>query len=149
MSEDGKSREMDSKTRLRLWIRLLKLSRQVESSLRERLRTEFDTTLPRFDVLAVLFQHTDGLKMSELSDQLLVSNGSVTVVVDRLVKEGLVERKAVPGDRRALLVTLTKDGRKHFETQAAQHENWVDELLGSISTKQATQIIKIIDRAQD
>ena len=137
--------ERDSKTRLKLWIKLLRFTRETEAILRESLRTEFGSTLPRFDVLATLHQFGDGMKMSELSDHLLVSNGSATVVVDRLVKEGFVERKAVPQDRRALTVHLTKEGRKHFLQQAEAHEGWVDELLGGISAKDADRMMKLID----
>jgi len=137
--------ESDSKTRLRLWIKMLRYTRETEAILRESLRTEFESTLPRFDVLATLHHFGDGMKMSELSDHLLVSNGSATVVVDRLVKEGFVERKAVPKDRRALTVHLTKRGRKHFLQQAIEHEKWVDGLLGGISANDADRMMKLID----
>ena len=145
MSTSSNQNEPDSKTRLKLWIKLLRFSRETEAILRESLRTEFESTLPRFDVLATLHQFGDGMKMSELSDHLLVSNGSATVVVDRLVKEGFVERKAVPQDRRALTVHLTKEGRKHFLQQAEAHEGWVDGLLGGISAKDADRMMKLID----
>lgn len=144
MTKTDTSGEPESKTRLRLWIKLLRLTRATEGVLRENLRTEFKSTLPRFDVLAALFQHRDGIKMSELSSALLVSNGSTTVVVDRLVSEGLVERNAVPGDRRALSVRLTKKGISDFRAQAEEHEKWVDELLADITIKQANQILKIV-----
>ena len=82
----------DSKERLRLWIRMLRASRTIEAELRERLRQEFDTTLPRFDVMAALYRAPEGMLMSSLSRFLLVSNGNVTGIVDRLVSEGLVTR---------------------------------------------------------
>jgi DNA-binding MarR family transcriptional regulator len=140
--------EPESKTRLRLWIRLLRLTRETESELRERLRVRHKTTLPRFDVLAALYQYQSGIKMSELSDVLLVSNGSATVVVDRLVKENLVQRSPVPGDRRALSVKLTKAGKTQFLEQACEHENWVNSLLSGISATQANDIMKILDASK-
>ncbi len=97
-------------------------------------------------MLAILYQYRDGLKMSELSGHLLVANGSTTVVVNRLEKEGLVERKPVPGDRRAWHVHLTKAGLKAFEEQAKEHESWVDELLADISVADAKRIIKIMEK---
>lgn len=138
--------EHDSKTRLRLWLKLLRMTRETEAALRERLRTDFNSTLPRFDVLATLYQFQDGLKMSELSGHLLVANGSTTVVVDRLEKEGLVERRSVPGDRRAWQVHLTEDGLRSFEQQASEHEQWVDALLSDISTPDAQRLMKILDK---
>jgi DNA-binding MarR family transcriptional regulator len=126
-----------SKDRLRLWLRLLKTSRLIEARLRERLRAEFDTTLPRFDLLAALSRHPDGLKMSALSGVLRVSNGNVTGIVDRLTGEGLVERVPVPADRRAMVVRLTPAGVEEFINQAAQHEIWVDDMLAGFSAAEA------------
>lgn len=126
-----------SKTRLRLWLRLLKVTRRVESELRENLRVEFSTTLPRFDVMAALNRFPKGLKMSELSGVLTVSNGNVTGIVDRLVEDGLVIRSPVPGDRRASLVRLTRRGCEEFARQAVEHEQWIDDLLGGLSPAEA------------
>jgi DNA-binding MarR family transcriptional regulator len=122
-----------SKERLRLWIRLLRASRTIEAELRERLRKEFDTTLPRFDVMAALYRQPEGMLMSDLSRFLLVSNGNVTGIVDRLVSEGLVARSRRNGDRRTSMVRLTDAGADQFRAVAAAHETWIGELLGSVS----------------
>jgi DNA-binding MarR family transcriptional regulator len=129
-----------SKARLRLWLQLLKLSSGIEGELRRRMRDRHDTTLPRFDVMAALARHRDGLKMSDLSRYLKVSNGNVTGIVDRLVEEGLALRVAVPGDRRANLARLTAKGEAAFADLAAQHEAWIDELLAPL-TDTDTQIM--------
>lgn len=129
-----------SKERLRLWLRMLKSTRRVEAQLRERLRAEFATTLPRFDVMAALARFEDGLKMSALSGVLRVSNGNVTGIVDRLAEEGLVIRVQVPGDRRASLVRLTRKGQEVFARQAAAHEAWIGELLGDFTPNEARML---------
>jgi DNA-binding MarR family transcriptional regulator len=130
-----------SKARLRLWLRILSVSRTVEGELRERLRG-LDTTLPRFDVMAALSRASDGLKMSELSKVLRVSNGNVTGIVDRLEAEGLAVRLPVEGDRRAMLVRLTPEGAAAFATLADRHEAWVDELLGVVTPAEADHLIE-------
>ncbi len=127
----------NAKDRLRLWLRLLKVTRGIESRLRDALRREFDTTLPRFDMMAALSRHPDGLKMSALSGVLRVSNGNVTGIVDRLSAEGLAERMPVPGDRRAMMVRLTAAGQAEFARQAEAHEGWVDDLLGDFTAEEA------------
>ena len=96
-------READSKARLRLWIRLLRASRLIEAVARERLKAQFNATLPRFDVMAALFRKPDGMLMSEISRFLMVSNGNVTGIVDRLVSDGFVVRAQRNGDRRTLI----------------------------------------------
>lgn len=126
-----------SKERLRMWLRMLKSTRRVEAALRERLRRDFATTLPRFDVMAALARYEDGLKMSALSGVLRVSNGNVTGIVDRLAEEGLVVRVQVPGDRRASLVRLTRKGQEVFAQQARAHEAWIDELLEDFTPEEA------------
>lgn len=144
---DFEAGDSATKNRLRLWLKLLKLSRQIESELRDNFRVEFQTTLPRFDVMAALYRFPKGLLMNELSEALKVSNGNVTGIVDRLVKDDLVIRAAVPGDRRALRVKLTAAGKKEFLKQAVQHESWVDTLLSDITPEDAELIIKLIDKA--
>lgn len=126
-----------SKARLRMWLRMLKRTRMVEAALRERLRSEFGATLPRFDVMAALARYDTGLKMSALSGILRVSNGNVTGIIDRLSEDGVVVRVQVPGDRRASLVRLTRKGREEFERQAAAHELWINELLSDFDADEA------------
>lgn len=135
MSEQAKIPSELSKDRLRVWLRMLKVTRMIEAELRERMRLTWDMTLPRFDVMAALDRTPDGMKMSDLSGVLRVSNGNVTGIVDRLVTDGLVERRTVAGDRRALRVSLTPQGRKMFSEMAAIHEVWVDELLSPIGAQ--------------
>src|SRR3954464_7954501 len=110
---------------LRLWLRLLTCTQLVEKEVRARLRDRFETTLTRFDLLAQLERAPEGLKMNELSRRLMVTGGNVTGITDQLVTEGLVDRVAVEGDRRAFLVRLTARGRKSFNDMAGQHEAWI------------------------
>lgn len=142
------SREPVSKSRLRLWLRLLKLTSGLEAEVRRRLRDKHDTTLPRFDVMAALARYPDGLKMSELSGYLKVSNGNVTGIVDRLTDEGLTLRVSVPNDRRAQLARLTPKGLKVFEALAQEHEAWIDELLGDLSKQSVAELMSLIERVK-
>ncbi|MBL0934773.1 MAG: MarR family transcriptional regulator [Rhizobiaceae bacterium] len=129
-----------AKERLRLWIRLLRASRLIEGELRERLKRDFDSTLPRFDVLAALYRQPDGMLMSDLSRFLLVSNGNVTGIIERLVKDGLVSRAAREGDRRTSIVKLTATGERRFTEMAAAHETWIEEFLGDVSLGDAEKL---------
>lgn len=115
---------------LKLWLRLLSCSTQIEQAVRSRLRERFATTLPRFDYLAQLERFPAGLRMKALSRYLMVSGGNVTLLTDQLEAEGLVERLADPEDRRSWMLRLTPAGRRAFEAMAAEHEAWLRELLG-------------------
>ena len=138
--QDTRSVSQGSKNKLRLWLRLLSTARGVEAELRERFRVQFETTLSRFDVMAALARHEDGLKMSALGGLLRVSNGNVTVVVQRLEKDGLLVRSPLAGDRRAMLVRLSERGKIAFIEQAREHEKWITELLHEIPEEDATLI---------
>lgn len=138
-----------SKARLRAWLQILRVSRLVESELREKMRVEYDSTLPRFDVMAALYRAKDGLRMSALSKLLMVSNGNVTGIVERLVNEGMVSRIAVENDRRALIVKLTPEGRKDFARRALVHEGWVSDLFDGMTAEDAHDLITILRRVQN
>ncbi len=140
----------DPKLRLRLWLRLLRTTRGIENELRERLRVEFDVTLPQFDVMAALARiETDrtldaGMTMSELSRFLMVSNGNVTGIIDRLVADGLVHRAAKAGDRRTSLVRLTTAGVARFDTLAMAHKGWVGAILSNLDPNDAERMMTLL-----
>ncbi len=135
-----------SKRRLKMWIRLLGVTRSAETTLREFLRVKHGTTLPRFDVMAALFRRRDGVTMSELSRMLLVSNGNATTVVDRLEQTGLVRRTPSETDRRTVFVALTPEGVAQFETLAADHEAEVSRLFSRLSEDDLEAMTDILKR---
>jgi DNA-binding MarR family transcriptional regulator len=124
---------------LRLWLRILTCSNLIESRIRHHLRRDFDCTLPRFDLLAQL-ERADGLKMSELSQRLMVTGGNVTGLADQLQHEGWLVREPVENDRRATRLRLTDAGRERFAGMARTHEGWVVELLGSLTRDEQRQL---------
>lgn len=135
-----------SKRRLKMWIRLLGVTRSSESTLREYLRLTHDTTLPRFDVMAALYRRRDGVTMSELSRMLLVSNGNATAVVDRLEADGMVRRTPSDTDRRTVYVAMTPEGIAAFEAMASGHEAEVDKLFVSVTEADLDALTEILKR---
>ena len=133
-----------SKQRLRLWLLLLRTTRSTESELREFLRVEHETTLPRFDVMAALYRTDKGLTMTELSRYLLVSNGNVTTVVDRLVQDGMAKREQLANDRRSLRVSLTPQGYEQFTAMASAHEAKLNELFADFSPSDIEQLLNLL-----
>ena len=138
----------DDHSALRIWLRLLTCTQLIERRVRSGLREEFGTTLPRFDLMAQLERHPEGLKMNELSRLLMVTGGNVTAIVDQLEKEGLVERLDEPADRRAFRIRLTPAGSKSFAEMARQHEQWVVELLGGLSRREQDELLKLLAKVK-
>jgi DNA-binding MarR family transcriptional regulator len=129
---------------LRLWLRLLTCTNQIESRIRQSLQSGFETTLPRFDLMAQLERAPGGLKMSELSQRMMVTGGNVTGITDGLEKEGLVLREVDSNDRRVFRVRLTAEGKRQFRRMAAEHEQWIIDLFGSLGTKQKRQLTELL-----
>mgnify|MGYP006276061235 CR=1 FL=1 len=136
------------KASLRLWLRLIACEGLLEHDLRARMRERFGLTLPQFDVLAELARFDEPINMTELSKRLMVSNGNVTGVIDRLVREGLVARSRSPEDRRAHLIALTPEGESTFRRVAAEHERWVEDLLGGLDGEELEVLTALLTRTQ-
>jgi DNA-binding MarR family transcriptional regulator len=125
---------------LKLWLRMLASTTQIEAEIRKRLREHFDISLARFDYMAQLFRYREGLKMRVLSRYLMVTGGNVTGLTDELEREGLVQRSPSPEDRRAWIVSLTPKGRRSFEAMAKAHEEWLLELFAGLEEKAVQQL---------
>lgn len=127
---------------LRLWLRMVSCSMKMESILSQRLRKEFNISMARFDVMSRLERYPDGLTMSELSRRLIVSNGAITGLVDKLAEAGLVTRREDPDDRRSMIVRLTRKGRDNFLRMARRHEEWVVSILGELSGEAQSELMQ-------
>ncbi|MEO8250576.1 MAG: MarR family transcriptional regulator [Burkholderiales bacterium] len=133
---------------LRLWLRMLTCTQMIERRIRGNLRTRFDTTLPRFDLMAQLERAPDGLRMNELSRRMMVTGGNVTGITDQLVGEGLVERVDEPGDRRVYRVRLTERGRALFADLARQHEEWIVDAFAGLSEKDIATLHRLLGKVK-
>ena len=148
MSDRETIARADDHRALRIWLRLLTCTQLIERQVRSRLREQFSTTLPRFDLLAQLERRREGLKMNELSRLLMVTGGNVTAIVDQLEKEGLVERLDEPADRRAFRIRLTRAGERSFGEMARAHEEWVVELLAGLSRREHEELLKLLAKVK-
>jgi DNA-binding MarR family transcriptional regulator len=143
---------MDAETRirddhhlsLRLWLRMLSCTNRIEAVVRQNLQARFQTTLPRFDLMAQLERSRQGLKMSELSQRMMVTGGNVTGITDALEKEGLVVREVDQNDRRVYRVRLTAEGQRQFRNMAAEHEQWVIALFDGMSQRSKQQVVELL-----
>jgi DNA-binding MarR family transcriptional regulator len=134
------------KDELRLWLRLLTCANMVESEVRGRLRERFEVTLPRFDLMAQLQRARNGMTLSEVSRRMMVSNGNVTGLVERLVESGHLHRWASPSDRRVQVIALTPSGRTEFARMAKEHENWIFEMFGAMEPDDITALIALLGK---
>lgn len=134
---------------LRLWLRLLTCTQLIEQTIRSNLRSQFATTLPRFDLMAQLERTPGGLMMNELSRRMMVTRGNITGITDQLVSEGLVERVDVPADKRSWRVRLTKKGRSAFNGLALEHERWIVDAFAGLGKNDVTELHALLGRVKD
>ena len=138
----------DHKDELRLWLRLLTCTTLIEGEVRRRLRERFDVTLPRFDLMAQLDRAEDGMTLGELSRRMMVTNGNVTGLAERLVAEGLLSRRQAENDRRSHMVRLTDKGRRQFRKMAQEHEGWIADLFAGISPREVEALLDLLGKAK-
>ena len=134
---------------LRLWLRLLACTQLVEKRIPTELRERFDSTLPRFDLMAQLERAPEGLRMNELSRRMMVTGGNVTGITDQLEAEGLVERAEVEGDRRAFRVRLTPRGRQQFKAMAEAHEAWIVDAFAPLSPRDIQTLHTLLGKVKN
>ena len=133
---------------IRLWLRLLTCTTLIEGEVRRRLRERFDVTLPRFDLMAQLDKVPDGMTLSDVSRRMMVSNGNVTGLVERLVESGHVDRRTSDSDRRVQVIRLTKAGRAEFSKMAAEHELWIAGIFSELSPKDIRELMRLLAKTK-
>jgi DNA-binding MarR family transcriptional regulator len=138
----------DHRDELRLWLRLLTCTTLIEGGIRKRLRERFDVTLPRFDLMAQLDKAPEGLTLSDLSKRMMVSNGNVTALVERLAASGHLDRRTSDTDRRAQVVSLTSLGRAEFRAMAAEHELWIADMFEGLTRREVEELLRLLAKAK-
>jgi len=133
---------------LRLWLRLLTCTTLIEGEVRSRLRERFDVTLPRFDLMAQLDKVPEGMTLSDVSKRMMVSNGNVTGLVERLVESGHLDRRTSDADRRVQVIRLTKAGRAEFRKMAAEHELWIADVFGDLTPKDVRELMRLLAKTK-
>jgi DNA-binding MarR family transcriptional regulator len=141
-------RPHDHKDELRLWLRLFTCKEMIESEVRRRLRDSFEITLPRFDLLAQLERTPNGMTLGELSQRMMVTNGNVTAVVDRLVEQGLINRRPSPKDRRAQIVSLTAEGRRFFRAMARANGDWIGDMFAELTADEIETLMRLLAKTK-
>lgn len=133
---------------IRLWLRMLTCTTLIEGEVRGRLRERFDVTLPRFDLMAQLDKAPDGMTLSDVSKRMMVSNGNVTGLVERLVESGHLDRRTSDSDRRVQVIRLTKIGRADFRKMAAEHELWMADLFADLTPKDVRELMRLLAKTK-
>ncbi len=138
----------DHKSDIRLWLRLLTCTTLIEGEIRRRLREQFDVTLPRFDLMAQLDKAPEGMTLGEVSKRMMVSNGNVTHVVEKLVASGHIDRRPATHDRRVQIISLTPSGAAEFRAMAKIHEDWVADMFAGLDEQEEAALMALLGKTK-
>lgn len=133
---------------LRLWLRMLTCTNLVEGHIRTRLREVYDVTLPRFDLMAQLVRAPDGMTLSQLSKRMMVTNGNVTHVVERLLASGDIDRRTSEKDRRVQFIRLTTKGRHDFQAMASAHADWIAAIFDGLAPNEIAELMRLLAKVK-
>ncbi len=129
---------------LSTWVKLARAASTFEKKSMENIRS-FKLTQPQFAVIEAL-GHLGPMKIGKLCDKMLVSGGNMTLVLDNLEKNSLIERKHSKEDRRAILVQLTKQGTELFEGIFIKHANFITELMSVLSETEQNELSVLLKK---
>lgn len=131
---------------VRLWLRLGMVHALLDSHLRARLRQEHAVTPARYHAMSLLDTCRDGMTMGEMSRRLMVSNGNITALVERLVRDGMATRTPLANDRRTHVVRLTPAGREAVQVMERSHADWLAAAMGALGQDEVTALLALLDR---
>ena len=132
---------------LRVWFRFIRLHRRAVNTVAAELR-ELGLSIPQFDLLSTLTER-EGLSQQELAERLYVTKGNVSGLLDRMVEAGLVERRAIPGDRRSNALYLTSKGRDLANQGIAAQRSYVMRTLGTLPAQDLAELDRIVRAWRD
>jgi DNA-binding MarR family transcriptional regulator len=116
--------------RLSVWRSFLRTHSHLLRGLEQQLQVHGKIALGSYDVLVQLAEAPDSrLRMSELAEAVLLSRSGLTRLVDRLQKDGLVQREPDPEDARGMYTVLTAKGRDTLRDASRVHLAGVSELV--------------------
>jgi Transcriptional regulators len=134
----------ETDTALSLWVKLSKSYHTVSRLTAENIK-KYNLTRPQFCAIECL-GHKGEMTLSSLSSKLLVTGGNITLVVDNLEKEGLVERIRSKEDRRTINVKLTDKGMHLFNSTFKKHAQFINKTFHVLSEKEQLQLGRLLKK---
>jgi len=126
----------------RVWFRFMRLHQRMLMQMTVRIRA-LGLSIPQFDLLSTLTER-EGISQNELAERLYVTKGNVSGLVDRLVQAGLVERRAIAGDRRSYAMHLTDEGRRLAEAGIRTQRDFVAQTLGRMPEQDLAELDRLV-----
>lgn len=119
------------------------------SSAGAELFRKYDLTVAQFNVLFALKYKKGDITQSTLSQRLVVTRASMTSVLDKLEEKGLVERHAVPENRRIYHIALTPEGRKRVNEIEPMYRDDLHAVMSELTDAECRALIAMLERVRN
>ncbi|MFC4559562.1 MarR family winged helix-turn-helix transcriptional regulator [Virgibacillus kekensis] len=129
---------------LNAFVVLMRASKSVEERVKKDIK-RYDVSVTEFTILEALF-HKGDLTVNQICDAVLINSGSMTYVIDKLEKKGLLERTVSEKDRRVVHVSITEQGKELMDDIFPQHQQVIEEIFESVSDGEKEMLISILKR---
>lgn len=133
------------------WRALLEVHRDVVRYLEMEFKDGAGLDLQYYDVMLHVSEGgKGGRRMTELAEAVVLSKSGLTSLVDRMERDGLVERRPDPVDRRATRIVLTDRGGERFQEVSAHHRGVVRRIFTSrVTDEEAAVMVDVLERVRD
>lgn len=134
----------DQELALKLFTVLSRAYRYVMSNAEKDIR-QHQLNPTEFAVLDLLY-HKGPFPLQQVGEKILLTSGSITYVVDQLVKKGYIVRQACPNDRRITYATITQQGKSRMDTIFPDHAKAIEAALAGVSNNEKKQLIELLKK---
>lgn len=135
---------MSQNLSLKSFVVLMKAAKSMQEKIKQDV-SNYGVNLSEFTVLEALY-HKGQMTVQQICSKVLIASGSMTYVIDKLEKKGMLERKACPEDRRAVHVMLTDAGKAFMEKIFPKHQQLIEDIFGDVSEKEKELLIDLLKR---
>lgn len=129
-------------------LRLIRVWLKVSQAITENILKDIEShNLSRENFMILELLYSKGPHpVQKISETFSIPSGSITYVVDKLEKKGLVERQPNPNDRRASNVVITEEGRALFDEIFPKHVATISENVSFITNEEKEQLITLLKK---
>ncbi|WP_018922965.1 MarR family winged helix-turn-helix transcriptional regulator [Salsuginibacillus kocurii] len=135
---------MNEHRALKLWV----VWSRAHSVVVDRLKADVRDSKLNFTEFAVLelLEHKGPQPIQHISEQILIASGSITYVVDKLEKKGLLSRNPCPNDRRIIYADITSTGSELMQAIFPKHQREIESIFEVLSEKEQEEMIRMLKK---
>ncbi|EMA6342144.1 MarR family winged helix-turn-helix transcriptional regulator [Bacillus cytotoxicus] len=129
---------------LKIFIALSRVQRSIMDTTNKSMQSN-GLNPTEFAVLELLY-HKGSQPLQQIGERILIASGSITYVVDKLEKKGLVKRTPCPNDRRVIYAELTEDGATLIDSIFPNHERLIHQSFEMLTKEEKAELLTLLKK---